>query len=120
VAKADRDEWARRIQRWQDGGLTAREFASEMGLKATTLTYWKWRLKTDQDSSEGTAVVRSKLVRRKSTRSMQFVELKSVATQNTAPDARLELVIGACTVRIPNAFDDVTLRRLLAVVREYA
>ena len=116
MAKADRDEWARRIQRWQDSGLTAREFANEMGLKATTLTYWKWRLKTDQAAGADTPVVRSKLVRR----SMQFVELKSAATPSAAQDARLELVIGTCTVRIPNAFDDVTLRRLLAVVREPA
>jgi hypothetical protein len=35
-AKADRNEWARRMQRWPDSGLTAREFASEMGLSCVT------------------------------------------------------------------------------------
>lgn len=52
MAKTDRDEWARRVQRWQDSGLTAREFASETGLKATSLTFWKWPLKKDQEVLE--------------------------------------------------------------------
>jgi transposase len=43
VARADRDEWAKRVQRWQESGLTAREFADEFGLKATSLSFWKWR-----------------------------------------------------------------------------
>jgi hypothetical protein len=30
-ARVDCDEWRRRIQRWKDSGLTAKEFAAEMG-----------------------------------------------------------------------------------------
>jgi hypothetical protein len=86
MAKADREEWARRVQRWQESGLTAREFATEMGLKATTLTYWKWRLKTDSTSLDCKPAARSKLARRNVTRSMQFVELNSLTTSIASRD----------------------------------
>lgn len=42
--RVDRDEWCKRVARWQRSGLTAREFAEQAGLNAHTLTFWKWRL----------------------------------------------------------------------------
>ncbi len=29
-----REEWAKRVERWRDGGLTAKEFAAELGINA--------------------------------------------------------------------------------------
>lgn len=106
------------MQRWQDSGLTAREFASELGLKATTLTFWKWRLKKDQETDASKSAPRSKLARSRVAKAIQFVELKTLTTPVGPLDTRLELVIGSCIIRIPNGFDDVTLRRLLVAVRE--
>jgi transposase len=120
MAKADRNEWAQRVQRWQDSGLTAREFATEVGLKAASLTYWKWKLRKDHEARDGASVERPRVARRKVSRSMQFVELKSLTTSVGTQDSKFELVIGACMIRVPNEFDDIALRRLLAVVRECA
>ena len=36
--------WAKRVERWADSGLTAKEYAAEAGVNANTLTHWKWRL----------------------------------------------------------------------------
>jgi len=30
--RVSRDEWAKRVERWKDSGLTAKEFASEVGI----------------------------------------------------------------------------------------
>ncbi len=39
-----REEWRKRVERWQDSGLTAQEFAMEMGLNVGTLRHWKYTL----------------------------------------------------------------------------
>ena len=108
------------MQRWQDSGLTAREFATEVGLKATSLTYWKWKLRKHHAVLDGASMEHPRVARRRISRSIQSVELKSLTTSGGTQDSKFELVIGACTIRVPNAFDDISLRRLLAVVRECA
>jgi hypothetical protein len=42
MAKTTSAEWAKRVERWQDSGLTAKEFAAEL---AGTLAYWKCKLR---------------------------------------------------------------------------
>jgi hypothetical protein len=39
-----RDEWAKRVELWKDSGLTAKEFASELGVNPRSLVFWKWQL----------------------------------------------------------------------------
>src|SRR5262245_58574018 len=41
---ATREAWAKRIERWKDSGLTAKEFAAEIGISPRSLTWWRWRL----------------------------------------------------------------------------
>lgn len=49
--------WAKRIERWRDSGLTATEFAAEVGVNAKSLSHWKWRLhKGAQQASDGFTV----------------------------------------------------------------
>ena len=36
--------WAKRVERLADSGLTAKEFATEIGVNANTLAGWRWRL----------------------------------------------------------------------------
>ena len=52
MARASRADWAKRVERWKDSGLTAKEFAAETGLNASTLSYWKWRLGVEQCSDK--------------------------------------------------------------------
>ena len=121
MARADRDEWAKRVQRWQESGLTAREFADELGLKATSLSFWKWRLKKDRSLAVKPAK-RAQLLLSKAPKAVGFVELTAPArgavTFARGNEAGIELVVGEYVIRIPNGFDDATLRRLLAVLRE--
>jgi transposase len=121
VARADRGEWAKRVQRWQESGLTAREFADEMGLKATSLSFWRWRLKKDR-SLVVKPPKRAQLLLPKTAKAVGLVELTAPArgavTFARGNEARFELVIGEYIIRIPNGFDDVTLRRLLSALRE--
>jgi hypothetical protein len=42
--RASRDEWAKRVERWRDSGLSAEQFAAELGINAGTLKFWKYRL----------------------------------------------------------------------------
>lgn len=113
MAKGNRAEWAKRVERWVDSGLTAKEFAAEMGLKASTLSYWKWRLR-----SEGHALA-SAPKRRRREREAGFIEVTAVSGDVEPADRPvLELVVGDVTVRVPMGFDQDTLQQLLVVVRQ--
>ena len=37
-ARVEREEWAKRVERWRDSGLTTAEFAAELGINPKTLT----------------------------------------------------------------------------------
>jgi hypothetical protein len=37
-ARVEREEWAKRVERWRDSGLTTAEFATELGINPRTLT----------------------------------------------------------------------------------
>jgi hypothetical protein len=52
MAKTTSAEWAKRVERWQDSGLTAKEFAAELNVNAGTLAYWKYKLRRKSASSE--------------------------------------------------------------------
>lgn len=111
MARSARADWAKRVQRWKDSGLTAREFAAETGLNAGTLQYWAWKLRREarkqrkpQASDASTALT--------------FVELSHPpAAQDAAP---FELLSGKLVVRIPPQFDAEALERLLSVMEERA
>ncbi len=40
MGRSSRDEWAKRVERWVDSGLTAAEFGAEAGINPRTLTFW--------------------------------------------------------------------------------
>jgi transposase-like protein len=114
MARSDRAEWQKRVERWLDSGLSAKEFAAETGLKPSTLSYWKWRLRAEQRKAEGTAARSTPRGKPKDPEPVPtFFEVSS-GMPVTAP---LELVIsGAVTVRVPIGFDDQTLGRVLRVL----
>jgi hypothetical protein len=45
--RVERQEWAKRVERWRDSGLTTAEFTVELGINPRTLTYWAWTLKRE-------------------------------------------------------------------------
>ena len=109
--RTSREEWAKRVERWSDSGLTAKEYAAEIGIKAHTLSWWKWRL-----SSGAPAQGRRRRARRARATGagtpLTFVEMATAA----APEA-LEVVLpSSVRIRVPSTFDGSTLGRLLDVL----
>ncbi|MDH5670652.1 MAG: hypothetical protein OEZ06_00790 [Myxococcales bacterium] len=128
MQRSSATEWAKRVERWNDSGLAAKAFAAETGLKASTLTYWKWRLNRERNAtspspsapacaSSPTLPRRPRGQRRSKTtqRLPTLLEIPAVAVMSTP--ATLELVVSAKRrVRVPVGFDEDTLRRLLGVL----
>lgn len=118
MSRASRSEWAKRVQRWADSGLTAKEFAAGAGLKASTLSYWKWRLGSKQQAPERGAVSGTprRATRRTASRpsAPTFTEVMTTSASVGSP---IELVLSdGMTLRVPVGFDEQTLTRLLQLV----
>jgi transposase len=109
--RVSREEWAKRVERWKDSGLTAKEFGSEIGVNQRSLVFWKWQL--------GKAVAKapktpSAPVTSRATTTLPLVELTSATTSS---HFELELA-GGRRLTIPSAFDAVALHRLISVLEK--
>jgi hypothetical protein len=126
MAHDPREVWAKRVERWSDSGLTAKEFAAETGLNANTLTHWKWRL--------GAEARRRQRAPRPVVEPAQFVEVTPPATVALEPartvpvapapvaapviaDEPLEVILrDGLRIRVPVQFDPGALRRVVAAL----
>lgn len=112
--------WSKRVARWKESGLTAKEFAADMGIKAKTLQQWSYRLKK---------LERDKQTEKQSAEpSIHFVELTEQTVQeadNKRTDpvpARIELeplevvLKDGIRVRVPAHFDTDVLRRVVVAI----
>lgn len=118
--RSTREEWAKRVQRWRDSDLTAAEFASEVGVNPRTLSYWKWRLGKEsgevgrRGTSSKVAGPKSKTARAKA---VTFVEVTPPASTWWQATERIEVLVDErLVVRVPDAFDADTLRRVLTTI----
>ncbi|OGQ80198.1 MAG: hypothetical protein A2289_13345 [Deltaproteobacteria bacterium RIFOXYA12_FULL_58_15] len=127
MQRASAADWTKRVERWKDSGLTAKEFAAEMGFKASTLTYWSSKLRRAAGSN-GNAQSRVNFAKRWAespargssappASAPKLVELPVAQVVSLAP--MLELVLqGDVRVRVPADFDEQTLVRLMRVVEQ--
>jgi hypothetical protein len=114
--RESRDTWAKRVERWKDSGLTAKEFAAELGINTHSLTWWKWRLSS---TTEPTTRAPRAGRRTRSTESklspatpLTFVEVPAAVTPEP-----VEIVLpSSIRIRVPAAFDARSLGRLLEVL----
>ena len=53
---ATREAWAKRIEKWKDSGVTAKEFATEIGVSPRSLAWWRWRLASKSSNAEAAAL----------------------------------------------------------------
>jgi hypothetical protein len=121
MSRTSRAEWAKRVERWKDSGLSAKQYASEIGVKATTLSYWRWKLgasveldggRSREKSGQGTRRLGAE---RAACGAARFVEL--AASTSVAAEPALELVLsGGLRVRVAAGFDEATLTRLVRAV----
>lgn len=42
--RTSREEWRKRVERWKDSGLTAEQYAAELGINAKTLQFWRYKV----------------------------------------------------------------------------
>lgn len=108
--RTSRAEWQKRIERWRDSGLSAEQFAAELGVNAGTLKYWKYRL------GKATTGVDSGSTRRRriAPRLAPFIEVPTAAVVASSP---FVLELGdARRLQIPAQFEVAALERLLSVL----
>ena len=108
--RESRETWAKRVERWKDSGLTAKEFAAELGINAHSLSWWRWRLSSPSTAPK--ARRRARRVTEEMTPPMTFVEVPAPTTAEA-----LEVVLpSSIRIRVPVAFDAGSLGRLLEVL----
>ncbi len=103
--------WAKRVERLGRSGLSIRTFAAREGLKAGSLSFWKWKLAQQGKDGEASAEPAAPL---------QFVELTAREAPRAAPaSAGFEVVLASGrTVRVARGFDAAELARLVGVLEE--
>ena len=121
--RAGRDEWAKRVARWQRSGLPGRAFAEQTGLNAHTLTFWKWRLGRE---GAGPALAATPARGRGPRPAPSFVEV--VTRPAAATDAQCQvttewfevLLAGGLRVRVPRSANRAEVEMVAALVTALA
>jgi len=115
AGREGREVWSKRVARWRESGLTAKEFAGETGVNAHTLAHWAWRLGASQERARPAAAKRARAAA-----GPTWIEV--IGTGPAPPNARpgdggfeIGLASGR-TIRVPMEFNAEALGRLLAVV----
>jgi hypothetical protein len=118
--RATREDWAKRVERWGESGLTCAEFAAELGINPRTLTYWKWILAKEARGEKRVWPKRRprSLSAMKAAKAPTSTSSSLIEIQVAAPsDARIELELrGGRRLRIPAGFDAGGLKRLIELL----
>lgn len=111
MAKATRAEWAKRVERWQDSGLTAKEFAAELDVSPNSLTFWKWKLRQTSTREQSRKIHTSRVSHVPADPPTKFLQL--VPTSETSAESALDVVLASGVVlRVTKGFDETMLVRV--------
>lgn len=56
--RRSREEWVAAVGRWRSSGQSSKQFASRLGVKPSTLSWWAWELgRTGELAGAGTSFV---------------------------------------------------------------
>jgi transposase len=117
MGRTSRATWAKRVERWEQSGLTAKEFATELDVSPKSLSLWKWKLHREGGETES-ARAADEVTRRRSaggsTTPARFLELVP-GLPSGAPPLEVVFSSGVC-VRVPSGFDERTLARVVAIL----
>jgi transposase len=100
---ASKHEWARRIARWEKSGLSRAEFAARAGVRPEALSWWRWALRRRPHEASKTALVPR----------VSFVEVQALEVPPGSGDRIEVALLNGRVVRVPGAFDEEALRRVL-------
>lgn len=114
--RVSREAWAKRVERWRESGLTAAQYAAEIGVRPQTLSWWKWRLaslgQVRTVSQRGQRRTSLKPVKASTVSPLTFVEMRA-----PAPAEPFEVVLPTrFRICVRPDFDAATLTRLLDVL----
>ncbi len=110
MAKADRETWAKRVERWKESGLSAAQFATEIGVSPKSLSWWRWRL--TKGASE--KVPRRRKSSKPALSPMTFIEMSAPPSTNL-----LEILLpSGVRVRVPTGADVATLGGVLEILEK--
>jgi hypothetical protein len=115
---AARETWRKRVERWNDSGLTAAEFAGELGISERSLRWWKWRLGSESANRPRGRTKRSR-PKSSSTPSptVPLIDVPQVAVAS----APIEIVLRSrVELRVAAGFDGPTLERVLEILKRPA
>lgn len=107
--RENRDEWQKRVERWSDSGLSAKQFAAETGINAGTLQYWKYKLR--RQAGELPRATRRRLPQ------PSVSSLVEIRPASVAPDTRFEIELNnGRRLRLPPTFDASAVKALVVVL----
>ena len=118
MGRSTREEWATRVARWKDSGLTATEFASEVGVSAHSLSWWKWRLTSPARAERPKRALARRAPQPMGGPTATAISPLTFVEMTAAPETdRLEVVLpSSVRIRVRPGFDGATLGRLLDVL----
>ena len=107
--------WRDRLARLAKTNLTIEEFATREGVKPSSLKWWRWRFGTEEKKSRAYAP----LARAAGISGPTFIEVGSPPasrSSSASPSTWYEVLLtNGRVVRVPSAFDDASLARILLV-----
>jgi hypothetical protein len=112
-AKGTRDQWRERVEAWRASGLTRAQFARKVKVHPGTLTWWQWKLASEEADRRGAQRQPEQPESR-----LAFVEIgsRAIAAVAESLEGRIELEVGRVTLRVPDQFRAETLARVLEVL----
>ena len=103
------EQWAERVRRLERSGLSLRKFAAKEGLKAGSLSFWKWKLGQE----------RGRKGKAKAIPPVEFIEVKATPAIELAVPQSFEVELrSGRRVRVAAGFDAAELARLVVVLEE--
>lgn len=121
MKRSTREDWAGRVAKWDESGLSLKKFAGETGLNARSLSWWKWHLARKTAQTPAPSRAKRALARRPTApiakvpttiSPLTFVEMTSVIAAEP-----LKVVLpSSVRIRVRPGFDGTTLGRLLDVL----
>jgi hypothetical protein len=112
MERADRETWAKRVERWKESGLTAAEFAAEIGVTPSALSWWKWQLGRKVETEKSP-------LRRRRAKEVGISPVTFVEMSNPKAVDPIEVVFpSGVRVRVPVGVDSDSLARVLGVLEK--